>query len=169
MSYDWKRLTRGKCPVCFGGRNDCRLSLRTNLVHCLHRGVISADYYYLRDDAQGFGMYQLIADRLSYSEEQRKLSEFEREQKRLEYIEQKRKREAEIAAQYENSLSIAERDREIRKILDQLWLWSSHLEKLRKRFSVLGLEEKEIDRLIKSLNYKSVHQWQGLELEVSDR
>ncbi|MGF1486737.1 MAG: hypothetical protein ACFBSE_06440, partial [Prochloraceae cyanobacterium] len=82
MSYDWKRFTRGNCPVCFGARKDCRLSLRTNLVHCLHRGVISPDYYYLRDDAQGFGMYQLIADRLSYSEEQRTLSEFSREQKR---------------------------------------------------------------------------------------
>ncbi len=168
MSYDWKRYTRGNCPVCFGARKDCRLSLRTNLVHCRHKGAISADYHYLRDDAHGFGMYQLIADRVSYSQEQRKLSEFEREQKRLEDLELKREREAEIAAQYENSLSIEERDRQIRKILEQLWLWPSHLEKLRKRFSVLGLEAKKIDELIKEADCKSVHQWQGLDIPVSD-
>ncbi|MDJ0728218.1 MAG: hypothetical protein QNJ38_24255, partial [Prochloraceae cyanobacterium] len=168
MSGDWEYYTNGDCPNCFGKKKGCRRRKRTNIVHCRYRGAGSPKYYYLRDDALGFGMYQLIEDREAWSEEQRQLSEFEKEQRRLADLEEKRQREAEIAAQYANSLSIEERDRQIRKILDQLWLWPSHLEKLRKRFSVLGLEAKKIDELIKEADCKSVHQWQGLDIPVSD-
>ncbi len=168
MSGDWERYTKRNCPVCLGARNDCRRDKRTNIVRCRYRGATSPRYYYLRDDSLGFGMYQLIEDREAWKKEQRQLSEFEKEQRRLADLEIKRQREEAIAAQYANSLSIAERDRQIRKILDQLWLWPSHLEKLRKRFSVLGLEAKKIDELIKEADCKSVHQWQGLDIPVSD-
>ncbi|MDJ0726912.1 MAG: hypothetical protein QNJ38_17560, partial [Prochloraceae cyanobacterium] len=186
MSGDWERYSKRNCPVCFGARNDCRRDKRTNIVRCRYRGATSPRYYYLRDDSLGFGMYQLIEDREAWSKEQRQLSEFEKEQRRLADLEIKRQREEAIpqgsasrrAAQYANSLSIEERalaeseirfaDRQIRKILDQLWLWPSHLEKLRKRFSVLGLEAKKIDELIKEADCKSVHQWQGLDIPVSD-
>ncbi|MGF1488174.1 MAG: plasmid replication protein, CyRepA1 family [Prochloraceae cyanobacterium] len=168
MSGDWEYYTNGDCPNCFGKKKGCRRRKRTNIVHCRYRGAGSPKYYYLRDDALGFGMYQLIEDRVAWSKEQRQLSEFEKEQRRLADLEEKRQREEAIAAKYENSLSIEERDRQIRKILDQLWLWPSHLEKLRKRFSVLGLEPKKIDELIKEADCKSVHQWQGLDIPVSD-
>ena len=167
MNYGWRRGIN--CPICGGLRKDCRQSLRTNLIHCRVLDTTPRDYIYLREDAEGFGMWQHRDDRSSWVKEQSQLSEEEREQKRLERLQAEKERERAEQEKYAQSLSVEERDREIRKILNQLFLWPSHEKALRDRFSVLGLEVKEIDRLIAEAGYKSVRQWQKLDQPVDDR
>ena len=123
MIYRWKYFTAFDCPVCGGKRNDCRQSLITNLVHCRHVEANPRDYHYLKQDSLGFGMWQSIADRESWANQRKGLSEFEFEQRRLEYLRQKRENEKRIARKYKQSMSICDRDREIRKILSQLELF----------------------------------------------
>ena len=167
MNNGWKRGIN--CPICGGLRKDCRQSLRTNLIHCRVLDAAPRDYIYLREDAEGFGMWQHRDDRSSWVKEQRQLSEEEREQKRLERLQLEKERERAEKEKYAQSLSVESRDREIRKILNQLFLWPSHEKALRDRFAVLGLELKECDRLIAEAGYKSVRQWQKLDQPVDER
>ncbi len=110
MSSGWKRFTGGECPICAGARQDCRQSLRTNLIHCRYPAANPSDYLYLREDGSGFGMWQLGSDRTAWIASVRELSAFEREQRRLEYLGFEKQRSEELAARYNSSLSIAERD-----------------------------------------------------------
>ena len=139
------------------------------MIHCRVLDAAPRDYIYLREDAEGFGMWQHRDDRSSWVKEQSQLSSFEREQRRLEHLQQELEREEEERLRYAQSLSVESRDRQIRKILNQLFLWPSHQKSLRDRFAVLGLELKECDRLIKEAGYKSVRQWQKLDQPVDER
>ena len=167
MSYGWIRGI--DCPVCGGERKDCRQSERTKLISCRVRDAAPRDYIYVGEDAIGFGMWQHVDDRATWLKEQRQMSEFEREQRRLEHLRIDREREKAEKEKYAQSLSVEERDLEIRKILNQLFLWPSHQKSLRDRFKVVKLEIKEIDRLIAQARYKSVRQWQKLDHPVRDQ
>ena len=167
MNNGWKRGI--KCPICEGLRKDCRQSSRTNLIHCRAVNAAPRDYIYLGEDAWGFGMWQHQGDRSNWIKEQRSLSSEEREQRRLERLRVDKERERAEKEKYAQSLSVEERDQEIRKVLDQLFLLSSHEKALRDRFEVLGLEPKEIEVLIAQAGYKSVRQWQKLDRPVDDR
>ena len=167
MSYGWIRGI--DCPVCGGERKDCRQSERTKLISCRVRDAAPRDYIYVGEDAIGFGMWQHVDDRATWLKEQRQMSEFEREQRRLEHLRIDREREKAEKEKYALSLSVEERDLEIRKILNQLFLWPSHQKSLRDRFKVVKLEIKEIDHLIAQAGYKSVRQWQKLDHPVRDQ
>ena len=167
MNSGWRRGI--KCPICGGLRKDCRQSLRTNLIHCRAVNAAPRDYLYRGEDAWGFGMWQHQGDRSNWVKEQRSLSSQEREQRRLERLKVDKERERAEKEKYAQSLSVEERDQEIRKVLDQLFLWPSHEKALRDRFEVLKLEPKEIEVLIAQAGYKSVRQWQKLDRPVDDR
>lgn len=142
------------CPVCSGARRDCRQSKATNLIHCRHSEANPIDYVFRGLDRQGFGMWADRAEVEAHSEEQRE------EWRRQRELEKQQRLEAECQ-QRAQLLSESERDREIRKVFDQLDLSQDHRKDLERR----GLT----DELVKAGGFRSVEQWQKLESEVSHR
>jgi len=90
----------------------------------------------------------------AHSEEQREEWRWQRELERQQRLETERRQRAQL-------LSESERDREIRKVFDQLNLNQEHRKDLERR----GLT----DDLIKAGGFKSVEQWQRLDNDVSHR
>jgi len=150
MSSNFTPL-KGNCPVCDGEERDCRQSKITGLYHCRTDNP-SPNFTYIKHDAINFGMYVETALRSEQNAE--KLAEHRRQQKINERI--RLDREAKERAQF---LSAADRDREIRKILNQLTLTSEHRAELRHR----GLSDKQIDNGI----FRSVGRYEKLQHPVS--
>lgn len=142
------------CPICNGARLDCRQSQLTNLIHCRDSQAAPTEYVFRGLDALSFGMWALQTEASDTSvtqrDEWRQQREFDKQQ-RL-------KVEAEQRSQL---LSESERDRNIKKLLNQLGLNQSHRQDLQRR----GLTEEQI----KAGQFRSVGPWQKLEQEVSYR
>ncbi len=155
MSF--KSLGR-RCPVCNGTRKDCRESTTTGLIHCRTDNP-SLDYVLKGIDKIGFGMYIHILelDRQKRDREENREMFLLQKQKEREKREQERQ---EQLAKYRDSLTIEERDREFRKIINGLKLSKSDYKSLRKR----GFTKKQI----KYGKYRSVNQWQKLPYPVND-
>jgi hypothetical protein len=151
---NWKRFNRGDCPVCNGARKDCRQNLSTGLVHCRDSEANPIDYLWRGSDTWGFGLWAYKLDVEQQNQDNRDEWRRQREQEK----QQRLKAEADRLAQ---SLSQPERDREIRKLLEQLSLSQAHREDLSRR----GLT----DELIAAGMFRSVEQWQKLDTEVSYR
>jgi hypothetical protein len=150
MSNSWQRFRKGDCPVC-QARKDCRGN--GDLIFC--RGENPSPHYTLiGEDRNGFGMY--------------KLTDLINQEKRGDLEELKAKREAErqkrIKEENEkrfNSLPLAVRDQNLRKIINQLTLTSNHKQSLIAR----GMSEAHI----KERGYVSLKQWQKLSNEVNHK
>lgn len=147
---NWKRFTQRDCPVCDGVRKDCRQNLSTNLIHCRHTEANPIDYKFIKKDTLSFGVWGYQADIDEWN--QAKREEWREQREREKQAEKKR---------HERSLSPSERDREIRKILNQLTLSDLHRQQLKQR----GFTDKQIE----AANYRSVTQWQKLDFAVSNR
>ncbi|HEY9768820.1 MAG TPA: plasmid replication protein, CyRepA1 family [Coleofasciculaceae cyanobacterium] len=151
---NWIRFNHGDCPVCSGLRKDCRQNAETNLVHCRSTDANPPDWIFRGQDACGFAIWVYAPDAEAWTQEKREEWERERKAKR-----QKRQRQAQ--EQNERSLSAVERHREIKKVLSQLSLSDRHRQQLKSR----GLT----DQQIKSGFYRSLGQWQKLDIPVDDR
>ncbi|MDJ0719672.1 MAG: hypothetical protein QNJ54_36515, partial [Prochloraceae cyanobacterium] len=159
----WTYFTSGECPICWGLRRDCRQSLDTLLVHCRYREANPPDWEEVRPDAWGFMMWRHISTRASYNKSNPGAA-----WKELQRI-KKVKTEQQQSKTRDNGLSIAQLDREIRKVSDQLSLSIADRERLRSRFSVITDNVEELERLIAESGCKSVSQWQKLHRPVDDR
>lgn len=142
------------CPICDGARSDCRQSRATSLIHCRHSEANPIDYVFRGLDRQNFGMWANRAEAETHSEEQREEWRRQRELEKQQRLEQEQQRCAQL-------LGLAERDRENRKVFDQLDLSQDHRKELVRRDLT--------DELIKAGGFKSVKQWQKLDSEVSHR
>ncbi|MEL4896374.1 hypothetical protein [Crocosphaera sp. Alani8] len=151
---DWIRFNRRTpCPVCQGERSDCRQNTTTGLVYCRSHEANPVDYLYRGQDTWGFNIWANKADAEEWAQQNRQ--EWQREQQRQRDLEQQQQRE-----QLNALLSIPERDKVIREILDQLTLSDAHREILRNR----GISDREIEES----NYRSVKQWQKLSSPVTN-
>lgn len=142
------------CPICNGERADCRQSRLTDLIHCRDSQAAPTEYVFRSLDSLGFKMWALQTEATDISVAQR---EEWRRQKELEK-QQRLKAEAQHRSQL---LSESERDRDIRKLLDQLGLDQRHRQDLQRR----GLSDEQI----KAGQFRSVGPWQKLEQEISHR
>lgn len=140
---------KGNCPVCSGGRTDCRQS--GELIHCRTDNP-NPDYNYKGQSAIGFGLYKEAA----LEEEQSAEKKAERKQQ---WENDKRIRLDREKKQRAQSLSVADRNTEIRKILSQLTLTPEHRGDLRRR----GLTDRQIDAGM----FRSISSYQSLKTAVS--
>jgi hypothetical protein len=145
----WQRFTRGECPICNGARRDCRQNSSTGLIHCRDTDANPGDYIFRGLDTLGFAMWAYKPDAENWNEE-----------KQREWKEQRDRQKQAEKERHGRSLSRVERDREIRKILDQLTLSESDRAILSHR---AYLTDERIE------NYRSVSQWQELTRPVSPR
>lgn len=146
MSKAFQPLKKG-CPICNGARRDCRQSLLTNLIHCRDMDANPPDYIHRGIDSNGFNMWAYKPDADSWNDE-----------KRREYREQREREKQLERERHARSLSPIERDREIRKILNQLTLSDSD------RILLKNREYLTDDRIA---NFRSIDQWQKLTPAVS--
>lgn len=153
MSH-WIRFNRSDCPVCNGLRKDCRQNTETNLVHCRAVEANPPDWIFRGQDAWGFGLWVYAPDAEAWTEEKRE--EWRREQKA-----RRQKRERIERERNERSLSAAERDREIEKVLSQLTLSNRHRQQLQNR--------RLTNQQIEDGGYRSLTQWQKLSSPIDDR
>jgi hypothetical protein len=151
MSTPFTYFKKGDCPVCDGEKKGCRLNNNTGLYHCLTDNP-NPNFTFLKHDKINFGMY--IEAALKAEQNAEKLAERKRQQKIDNRI--RLDREAKERAQ---SLSAVDRDREIRKLLNQLTLTPEHRAELRRR----GLSEEQI----KDGMFRSVGRYQKLQTPVS--
>jgi Protein of unknown function (DUF3987) len=159
MSNNFEYYKRGQCPVCCGGAKKgqtCRRNMATNIVHCRAGVGDIEDYIYLKDDAHGFGMYQLRVDREEWTQEKREDWEKQREEERQLKSQQ---RKADIDRRASKLLSPEEIDLEIRHILGQLELRPLD----RQRIIDRGFTNDEIDRYL----FRSVSKYQELTAKAS--
>lgn len=146
MSKSFQPLKKG-CPICNGARRDCRQSLLTNLIHCRDMDANPPDYIHRGIDTNGFNMWAFKPDADNWNDE-----------KRREYREQREREKQLERERHARSLSPTERDREIKKILNQLTLSDSDRILLKSRRYLTD------DRIA---NFRTVEQWQKLTPAVS--
>ncbi len=146
----WNYYKRRDCPACNGARKDCRQNTKTGLIHCREIEANPQGYIFRGYDCLGFGMWADQVEAETWTEEKRQQWQEERQ----------RERERE-AARFKRLLSDSERNSTIRAILNQLSLSAEHRTQLRRR----GLNDEQIEAGM----YRSVEQWQRLELAVTDR
>lgn len=146
MSKAFDPLKKG-CPICNGARRDCRQSLLTNLIHCRDMDASPPDYIHRGIDSNGFNMWAYKPDAENWNDE-----------KRREYREQREREKQLERERHARSLSPIERDREIKKILNQLTLSDSDRILLKNR---RYLTDERI------ANFRTVDQWQKLTPAVS--
>ncbi|MGK7958543.1 MAG: hypothetical protein AB4063_25285, partial [Crocosphaera sp.] len=161
---NWFRYNRRTpCPVCQGDRTDCRQNTTTGLVHCRSDEANPVDYVYRGQDTWGFNLWAKSVNNYQSPVNSDESSVPNRQTEvNPRYLairgEDKDTRERE---RLEKLLSIPERDRVIRDILDQLSLSDAHREILRER----GIS----DRQINEANYRSISRWQSLRKPVDIR
>lgn len=146
MSKSFQPLKKS-CPICNGARRDCRQSLLTNLIHCRDMDANPPDYIHRGIDSNGFNMWAFKPDAENWNDE--KCREYREQRERQKQLERER---------HARSLSPTERDREIRKILNQLTLSDSDRILLKSRRYLTD------DRIA---NFRTVEQWQKLTPAVS--
>lgn len=146
MSKAFDPLKKG-CPICNGARRDCRQSLLTNLIHCRDDEANPRDYIHRGIDSNGFNMWAFKPDADNWNDE-----------KRREYREQREREKQLERERHARSLSPIERDREIKKILNQLTLSDSDRILLKNRQYLTD------DRIG---HFRTVEQWQKLTPAVS--
>lgn len=146
MSKSFQPLKKS-CPICNGARRDCRQSLLTNLIHCRDMDANPPDYIHRGIDTNGFNMWAYKPDAENWNDE-----------KRREYREQRERQKQLERERHARSLSPTERDREIKKILNQLTLSDSDRILLKNR---RYLADERIG------HFRSVDQWQKLPISVS--
>lgn len=150
LSYSgrWTYYRKRECPVC-STRKDCRS--KGELHFCRHDNPCD-DYTFLGHDRNGFGIYKLTD--LINQEKQENKEEWLRQKQQ-----EKEQRIKEENARRENSLSLNQRDQELRKLINQLILKTQHEQNLIKR----GMGENHI----KKRGYVSINQWQKLTSQVN--
>ncbi len=146
MIRSFQPLKKG-CPICNGARRDCRQSLLTNLIHCRDMDANPPDYIHRGIDSNGFNMWAYKPDAESWTDD-----------KRREYREQREREKQLERERHARSLPPIERDREIKKILNQLTLSDSDRILLKSR---RYLTDERIG------HFRTVDQWQKLTISVS--
>lgn len=128
------RSLKTNCPICSGTRRDCRQNSQTDLIHCRHDVIgTPPGWRFVGADSIGFNMWAADDGRSGDSSEwenQRRQRAAERERRLVDERER-----------YAQSLSVDERDRNIRKIHAQIGLSTRHRQNLRDR----GLTNAQID------------------------
>jgi len=76
---NWKRFTRGECPICAGARKDCRQSTSSGLIFCRDTEANPFDYVFRGTDSNGFGIWAYKADAESWNAERRREWQEQRE------------------------------------------------------------------------------------------
>ncbi|MDJ0599040.1 MAG: hypothetical protein QNJ37_09410 [Crocosphaera sp.] len=175
----WLRYNRRTpCPVCQGERSDCRQNTTTGLVYCRSHEANPKDYLYRGQDTWGFNLWANKADAEEWAQQNRQewLETVTSRQSPVtsdswttpnsqtevnpRYLVVKEDLETRERENLKKLLSIPERDKVIRDILDQLTLSDAHREVLRGR----GISDRQIDQA----NYRSVKQWQKLTSPVTN-
>ncbi len=126
---------KGNCPICAGARRDCRQSFSTGLFHCRDTEARPTGFTLIGEDAIGFRMWADSTVANAASEECTEQRRQEREARRREVDNAKRKK-------LERLLPVEQRDREIRRLFQQLGLSRDHQDDLHRR----GLSDTEINR-----------------------
>jgi hypothetical protein len=150
---------RRECPVCGGERKDCRERLLDDgrrQIHCRSTESTNGRWRYIKDDASGFGIYGHVDDLDAWKSRTREQNDAI-ERKRRERAERARIKAEKLAAA---RLTEIDRDREIRKILDQLTLSEKDRATLLQR---KYLEERHIE------NYRSIDRFQPLPVAIDPR
>jgi hypothetical protein len=139
------RSLKGNCPICNGARRDCRENTQIGLIHCRH-DVISAPlgFRFVGVDAIAFNMWTVDDGRSGDS------SDWETQQQQR--VAERERRLADERERCIQSLSVDERDRNIRRIHAQVGLSTRHRQLLRDR----GLTDAQID----AGKYFSIAPWQ---------
>ncbi len=154
---DFIRLKK-TCPVCGGERDDCRQSTITGFIHCRGHNV-NSNWIAIKEDSLGFMMYVYYLEYERYKRE--KFDDWQlylQNQKKKVSIKIKKKQE--LLAKYRASLSIDDRDRLFRIILNQLELKEDD----RQQFYLRNFSDEEIEKGM----YRSVSKWQKLTIPVND-
>lgn len=128
------RPLKQNCPVCNGARTDCRENTKSGLIHCRYDDIgTQSGWRFVGADSIGFNMWA-VDDGLARDSS---LWESQRQQRAA----QRERRLAATDERLAQSLSVDERDRNIRKIHAQIGLSSRHRQNLRDR----GLTPAQID------------------------
>ncbi len=145
------------CDVCYNKeRNDCRKDPITGLIHCRDFTANPLNYIFLnKTDKIGFGLWRHKDDVDKYRKQKA-------EERYWQWQLQKAKIELEKEKQLKFSLSIEQRDRIIREIIEQLDLSADDRAKLKRD---RHLDDSDIDKK----GYRSLEQWQKLLKAVDDR
>lgn len=139
------RPLKQNCPICNGARTDCRENTKSGLIHCRYDAIgTPAGWRFVGEDSIGFNMW-IVNDG-------RELDSFLWETQRQQLAAERERRLAAEAERLAQSLSVDERDRNIRKIHAQIGLSSRHRQNLRDR----GLTPAQID----AGKYFSIAPWQ---------
>lgn len=141
------RPLKQNCPICLGARRkqDCRQNSQTNLIHCRHDTVVPPlGWRFVGADQIGFNMWA--------ADDGRSRDSSEWENQRRQQAAEKERRLAAEAEHHAQSLSVDERDRNIRRIHAQIGLSTRHRQLLRDR----GLTDAQID----AGKYFSIAPWQ---------
>ena len=151
----WRRFNRrDPCPICEGARNDCRQS-PSGLLHCWNSQPADESKFVSRgQDKSGFYMWAEKSRVEAWSNDKLR----ESKEQRLREYENRREKEKTMR---KLSLTTAERDIAIRKILSELTLSAEHREHLHSRDMS--------DELISAGFYSSVSPWQKLNHKVDSR
>ncbi|MDJ0728210.1 MAG: hypothetical protein QNJ38_24210, partial [Prochloraceae cyanobacterium] len=141
------------CDICKNLlRNDCR---KKELIHCRDLSVNPIDWIFRGYDKKGFAMWQHKDDAAAWSN-------LKAEERRKRWLEERDRIKRQKQKQKEFALSIEERDRIIREIIDQLDLSPSDRAKLKR-------DRHLSDHQIDLKGYRSLKQWQKLSKAVDDR
>lgn len=139
------RPLKTNCPICSGTRRDCRQNSQTDLIHCRHDVIgIPPGWRFVGADSIGFNMWTADDGRSGDSSEW--------ENQRRQRAAERERRLADERECYAQSLSVDERDRNIRRIHAQIGLSTRHRQNLRDR----GLTDAQID----AGKYFSIAPWQ---------
>ena len=160
------KFRKGECPICQGAEKRCNyVELISNtgyisrLIFC--KGTTNDPNYAHRGYAQqtGIGMWSYVPDTENWKDSQNiyvSQEQYLAEKRKREQEEEKRKRE-----KISNSLSLETRDKEIRKLINQLELKEDQKKQLLGR----GLTAAQIEKN----GYRSVNQWQKFSHPVDSR
>ncbi|MBD1930374.1 MULTISPECIES: plasmid replication protein, CyRepA1 family [Cyanophyceae] len=143
----FKLFKRGSCPICNGLRKDCRENAHTQIVHCRADVVSAPGYRFIKQDTWGFNMWAVDRGQDSWNEQ-----EWETHRRQLAAGRERRLQEE--AKHFASLLNVEERDRQIRKLHQQLGLSTKHRQKLRDR----GLTNAQIDAGL----FFSIAPWQEI-------
>lgn len=143
------RSLKGGCPICNGARKDCRENTTNGMVHCRCDDIISSPGFRRigRQDSLGFNMWA--------PHDGKSRNDVDWEEVRQRRAAEREERERADKQRHSQSLSIEERDCNIREMSRQLGLKPYHQQNLRER----GLTDEQIGAGL----YFSVGAWQRVD------
>ncbi len=138
------RPLKRSCYICNGARRDCRENTSTGLIHCRHEEASTVPgFKFVGQDSIGFNMWAVDDGHRNQAD-----WEAHRQQRSCE----RERRQREEAENYSQLLNAEERDRNIRKLHQQLGLTTRHRQNLQER--------KLTDAQIDAGKFFSIAPWQ---------